>query len=89
MDLTLSEKAQRLRDELLDFMETHVYPNEETYRQQIEASGDRHHHPALMEELKAEARRRADRSKAADVIARAAHRLEALAAAPPDDGEDA
>jgi cell division protein ZapA len=37
----------------------------------------------------AEARRRADRSRAADVIARAAHRLEALAAAPPDDGEDA
>jgi cell division protein ZapA len=37
----------------------------------------------------AEARRRADRAKAADVIARAAHRLEALAEAPADDGEDA
>jgi acyl-CoA dehydrogenase len=58
VDLTLSEKAQRLRDELLDFMDTHVYPNEETYRAQIEASGDLHHHPPLMEELKAEARRR-------------------------------
>ena len=58
MDLTLSEKAQRLRDELLDFMDTHVYPNEETYRAQIEASGDLHHHPPVMEELKAEARRR-------------------------------
>jgi acyl-CoA dehydrogenase len=58
VDLTLSDRGQQLRDALLDFMDTHVYPNEARFHEQIEASGDRHHHPEMMEELKAEARRR-------------------------------
>jgi acyl-CoA dehydrogenase len=58
MDFELSPKARKLRDQLIDFMETRVYPAEATYEQQIEASGDPHFHPPVMEELKSEARRR-------------------------------
>ncbi|MFA9429562.1 acyl-CoA dehydrogenase family protein [Egicoccus sp. AB-alg2] len=58
MDLRLSDRGEQLRAALLDFMDTHVYPNEQRYHDQIEASGDRHHHPAVLEELKDEARRR-------------------------------
>jgi acyl-CoA dehydrogenase len=58
VDLTLSPRAAELREELLDFLETRIIPNEETYREQIEASGDLHHHPPILEDLKAEARSR-------------------------------
>ncbi|MEX2505153.1 MAG: acyl-CoA dehydrogenase family protein [Egicoccus sp.] len=58
MDLSLSARGQRLRQELLDFLDTHVYPNEQRFHEQIATSGERHHHPEVLEELKAEARRR-------------------------------
>jgi acyl-CoA dehydrogenase len=58
MDFAYSQKVEDYRERLLDFMETHVYPNEATYARQIEESGDVHHHPPVMEELKEEARRR-------------------------------
>ncbi len=58
MDFAFSPRCEELRAELLDFMDAHVYPAEPTYHDQIQASGDPHHHPRVMEELKAEARRR-------------------------------
>jgi acyl-CoA dehydrogenase len=58
LDLTLSDRGNELREELLDFLDTHVYPNEQRFHDEVEASGERHHHPAVMEELKAEARSR-------------------------------
>jgi acyl-CoA dehydrogenase len=58
MDFALSPRAETLREELLDFMDSHVYPAEPVHAEQIEAAGDPHHHPPVMEELKAEARRR-------------------------------
>ncbi len=58
MDLAPSPKAEALRGELRDFLDTRILPNEATHQQQIDASGDRHHHPAILEELKAEARER-------------------------------
>ncbi len=58
MDLSLSPHGGRLRGELLDFMDAHVYPSEGVYHDQIAASGDRHAHPPVMQELKAEARAR-------------------------------
>ncbi len=58
MDFALSPRTVELRDNLLEFMDEWVYPNEATHREQIEASGDRQFHPPIMEELKAEARRR-------------------------------
>ncbi|NEW26945.1 acyl-CoA dehydrogenase family protein [Nocardia cyriacigeorgica] len=53
-----SERAEKYRAELLDFMDAHVYPAEAVYDQQMRESGDPHFHPPIMEELKAEARRR-------------------------------
>jgi acyl-CoA dehydrogenase len=58
MDFALSPTASRLRDELVSFMDERVYPSEAIYRQQMEAAGDPHHHPAVLEDLKVEARKR-------------------------------
>jgi acyl-CoA dehydrogenase len=53
-----SDRARRLRDELLDFMDSSVYPAEPVYAEQMRAADDPHHHPAVLEELKSQARRR-------------------------------
>src|SRR3712207_3684161 len=53
-----SERAAALRDDLLAFMDAHVYPAEPVYERQIEEGGDPHKLPPVVEELKAEARRR-------------------------------
>ncbi len=58
MDFELSDRCKEYQDKLLDFMDTHVYPNESVYEEQLAASGDPHFHPPVMEELKAEAKRR-------------------------------
>jgi acyl-CoA dehydrogenase len=57
MDFAFSPKVEQLQKELNAFMEEHVYPAEATYATQV-ASGDGFTHPPVMEELKAEARRR-------------------------------
>jgi acyl-CoA dehydrogenase len=51
-----SEKVQRLREHLEAFMEEHVYPNEKTFHEQVEAGEDRWNTPPIMEELKEKAR---------------------------------
>ncbi|MFT6804455.1 MAG: acyl-CoA dehydrogenase [Nitriliruptoraceae bacterium] len=58
MDFAHSARALELQENLLDFMDTWIYPNETTFHEQIEASGDRHHCPPIMEQMKAEARSR-------------------------------
>ena len=58
MDFALSETASRLRDELLAFMDEKVLPAEPVYRKQLEESGDPHFHPPVMEDLKADAKKR-------------------------------
>jgi acyl-CoA dehydrogenase len=58
MDFSLSPVASELRERLLAFMEDHVYPAEPVYARQISESGNPHFHPPVLEELKAEARRR-------------------------------
>lgn len=54
----LSDRAMRYQADLLDFMDSHVYPAEPTYDQQMRESTDPHHHPPIIEELKTEARKR-------------------------------
>jgi acyl-CoA dehydrogenase len=56
MDFAYSEKVETLRQRLLQFMERFIYPNEQTYKEQIEASGDPHHHAEILDELKVKAR---------------------------------
>ncbi|MFP4634270.1 MAG: acyl-CoA dehydrogenase family protein [Nitriliruptoraceae bacterium] len=58
MDLGLSERGRELHEQMRDFLDTWILPNEERYHREIAESGDRHHQPPVMDELKAEARRR-------------------------------
>ncbi|WP_278264701.1 acyl-CoA dehydrogenase family protein [Nocardia sp. AG03] len=54
----VSERAEKYRADLLDFMDSHVYPAEAVYAAQMRESGDPHFQPPVLEELKAEAKRR-------------------------------
>ena len=58
MDFEHSPRSKQLQEELLDFMDNHVYPNERTYQEQLASQGDVHQQPAVMEQLKKEARAR-------------------------------
>jgi len=55
---SVSDRAQRYQDDLLAFMDEQVYPAEEVYEAQMRASADPHHQPAVIEELKTEAKKR-------------------------------
>jgi len=54
MTFEFSEKVKRLEERLLAFMDEHVYPNEQRYRDEI--ARDRWQPPRIVEELKAKAR---------------------------------
>lgn len=54
----ISERAQRYQSDLLEFMDAHVYPSEAVYDEQMREAGDPHFHPPILEDLKAEARKR-------------------------------
>jgi acyl-CoA dehydrogenase len=56
LNFDYSEKVQKLRARLETFMDELVYPNEKTYREQLEAAENRWAVPPIMEELKKEAR---------------------------------
>ncbi len=58
MDFAYSDRVEDYRGRLLDFMDSHIYPAEPIYRQQMEDSGNPHHHPQILEDLKVEARSR-------------------------------
>ena len=53
-----SDQAERYKAQLLDFMAAHVYPAEPVYDAQMRESGNPHHHPQIVEDLKSEARQR-------------------------------
>ncbi|HHY22490.1 MAG TPA: acyl-CoA dehydrogenase [Bacilli bacterium] len=54
----LSQKAEELRSELLEFMDEYVYPNEAVYEKQLAEGKSRWEVPPIMEELKAKAKSR-------------------------------
>jgi acyl-CoA dehydrogenase len=58
MDFQPSDRSQEFQERLLAFMDEHVYPAEPVYHEQLQASGDPHFHPPVMEELKERARER-------------------------------
>ncbi|MGZ4325217.1 MAG: acyl-CoA dehydrogenase family protein [Solirubrobacteraceae bacterium] len=58
MNFESSQRAEEFQQRLMAFMDERVYPAEEVYAQELAAAGSRHVHPPVMEELKAEARRR-------------------------------
>jgi acyl-CoA dehydrogenase len=54
----MSDRAKQYETDLVKFMDSHIYPAEEVYAAQLAESGDPHHQPAILEELKAEAKQR-------------------------------
>jgi acyl-CoA dehydrogenase len=58
MDFAYGPKVEELRGRLQQFMDDAVYPAEPRYEEEMRDSGDPHHHPKVLEELKAEARGR-------------------------------
>jgi acyl-CoA dehydrogenase len=56
MDFDYSPKVKELQKRVQSFMTEHVYPNEETYYNQLNSQGDRWQIPPIMEELKAKAK---------------------------------
>ncbi len=57
MDFELSPQAQESCERMWDFMREHVFPAEPVWAAYLREHGE-HEHPPVMEELKAEARRR-------------------------------
>jgi acyl-CoA dehydrogenase len=58
MDFQPSDRSLEFQERLVAFMDAHVHPAEELYERQMRESGDLHHQPRIMEELKALARER-------------------------------
>jgi acyl-CoA dehydrogenase len=58
MDFELSDRCKDFRERLLAFMDERIYPAERVYEDQLRDAGDPHAQPAVMEELKSEARER-------------------------------
>jgi acyl-CoA dehydrogenase len=56
MDFQPSERCSEFKERLTAFMDEHIYPAEEVYERQLRDSGDPHHQPAIMEQLKTRAR---------------------------------
>ncbi|QQS14961.1 MAG: acyl-CoA dehydrogenase family protein [Rhodospirillales bacterium] len=58
MDFEYSDRTKELAEKLTKFMDECVYPAEPVYEEQMEKAKDRWNLPPVMEELKAEARKR-------------------------------
>jgi acyl-CoA dehydrogenase len=58
MDFELTDRCKDFRERLLAFMDERVYPAEAVYEEQLREAGSPNAQPAVMEELKREARER-------------------------------
>jgi acyl-CoA dehydrogenase len=56
MDFEPSQRCSEFKERLSAFMDEHVYPAEALYGRQLRESGNPHHQPQIMEELKTRAR---------------------------------
>jgi acyl-CoA dehydrogenase len=56
MDFEPSERCKQYQERLRTFMDEHVYPSEPVYERQMAESGDPHHQPIVMEEIKTRSR---------------------------------
>lgn len=58
MHFEFSDKVKKLQQEVTDFMEEYVYPNEKTYNEQLNEANSRWTVPPIIEELKEKAKAR-------------------------------
>src|SRR3954470_22957971 len=58
MDFEYSKKTKMYMEQLTDFMNKHVYPNEHVFHEQLDAGQTRWQIPPIMEELKSIAKER-------------------------------
>jgi acyl-CoA dehydrogenase len=58
MQFEYSAKTRMYQEQLIDFMNKHVYPNEQTFHDQLNSGPTRWQNPPIMEELKEKARER-------------------------------
>jgi acyl-CoA dehydrogenase len=56
MDFEPTERVKILQDQVQRFMDEHIYDAERVAYEQVEASGDPHHMPEILEELKQKAK---------------------------------
>ncbi|MBA3824268.1 MAG: acyl-CoA dehydrogenase family protein [Ktedonobacterales bacterium] len=56
MDFAYTARMQELRQQVGGFMDAHIFPNEQRYHEQIAAAGNPFAHPAIVDELAAQAR---------------------------------
>lgn len=56
MDFSLTPKVEDLREQLIAFMDEHVYAAEQVAAEQVHASGDPHHTPQIVRELQQKAK---------------------------------
>jgi acyl-CoA dehydrogenase len=56
MDFDYSPKVKELQKRVQNFMDEYIYPNEETFYNQLNSQGDRWQIPPIMEELKTKAK---------------------------------
>ena len=56
MDFAYTEKVNELRKRVSAFMDRSIYPNEQTFRDQVVTSGNPHHHAEIVDELKTKAK---------------------------------
>jgi len=57
MDFDFSPKVKDLQKRVQQFMDEHVYPNEDMYHHQVDTQGDRWQIPPIMEEMKTKAKK--------------------------------
>jgi acyl-CoA dehydrogenase len=58
MEFEYSKKTKMYMEQLIDFMNKYIYPNESVFKEQLDAGPTRWQVPPIMEELKAKARER-------------------------------
>ena len=58
MEFGLTPRCEKMRAELISFMDEFVYPNEETFEEQLDSQETRWQTPQIVDDLKAEAKKR-------------------------------
>jgi len=56
MDFAYSDRVKDLQKRLTDFMDAHIYPNEDLFYEQLDSQGNRFRTPQILQDIKAKAK---------------------------------